>query len=111
MLFAKSMARTLVWIALVASMASCAALPPRTDAEIAADNSLELAVTHQLNASPNLYARHIDVSVYKGVVHLGGYVFENNDLFTAAQVAASVPGVVSVKNQVQVEVFGRGGRR
>ncbi len=109
--YLKTMARMSLWIILVVSIASCAALPPRSTAELESDNNLELAVTHQLNAAPNLYARHIDVSVNRGVVTLGGYVFENGDLFTAGKVASSVPGVVSVNNQVQVEVMGRGGRR
>ncbi|MDE2259308.1 MAG: BON domain-containing protein [Betaproteobacteria bacterium] len=103
--------RFFLLLALVASIASCATKPPRNSSEIKADKAIELAVTQQLDDDQNIYARHIEVDVYRGVVTLSGFVFEANDLFEAAQVAARVPGVISVSNQMQLEVFGRGGRR
>ena len=45
-------------------------------------------------------ARHIDVAVDRGVVHLGGYVWENDDFQTARRDAASVPGVKTVVAQI-----------
>ncbi len=97
-------------LALVALIAACASLPPRSPAETEADNRLESAVMHALNNDPTIYARHIDVSARNGVVTLSGFVFEGRELFIAGQIAARVPGVTAVKNQVELEMMGRRGR-
>lgn len=64
----------------------------------------------QLANDPNIYAEHIEVSVRRGVVTLDGFVMEIKDLDGAKQIAARVPGVTSVNNQMELEVFGRGGK-
>ena len=53
------------------------------------------------HADPNIYARHIDVSVNCGVVHLGGYVWENEDHQAARRDATSVDGVKAVDMEMQ----------
>ncbi len=45
----------------------------------------------------------------RGVVTLSGFVTESNELFEATRVAALVPGVTSVEDQIELQVFGRGG--
>ncbi len=111
MILLKSVTRIFLLFAFVAFIASCATKPPRTSSEIKADKAIGLEVTQQLANDQNIYARHIEVDVYRGVVTLSGFVFEANDMFEAAQVAARVPGVISVSNQMHLEEFGRGGRR
>jgi osmotically-inducible protein OsmY len=74
----------------------CATTPPRTAAERAADAAIAGRVQAVLLADPNIYARHIDVAVNRGVVDLGGFVWENEDFATARRDAASVPGVTTV---------------
>jgi osmotically-inducible protein OsmY len=98
-----------LFFALVAFVTSCATKPPRDASEIEADKKIEFAVTQQLAEDPNIYARHIEVSVYRGVVTLSGFVTEADDLFEATRVAALVPGVTSVKDQMELQMFGRGG--
>ncbi len=97
-------------ITLASFIAACATAPPRNAFEIAEDNKIELAVIQKLADDPNIYARHIEVSVRRGVVTLSGFVFEPGELFQAIQIAASVPGVTTVNDQMELEVFGRGGR-
>ncbi len=97
-------------ITAAAFIGACASSPPRTASEIDADRMLEQAVKQQLVDNPNIYAKHIEVSSRNGVVTLGGFVLEARDLFEAQQIAARVPGVTSVKNQMELEMFGRGGK-
>jgi len=55
-----------------------------------------------LRADPNIYARHIDVSVDRGVVELGGFVWTNQEYLLARNDAASVPGVRAVNTQMDL---------
>src|ERR1700691_5335799 len=84
------------------ALAACASTPPRTPAERLADAAMAGHVQAALLADPDIYARHIDVAVDRGVVHLGGYVWENDDFQTARRDAASVPGVKTVVAQMEL---------
>jgi hypothetical protein len=95
----------LIWaiITLVAcSVVACATSPPRSDAERTADAAAAAQVEAALNADPRIYARHIDVTVNRGVVHLGGYVWSDSDFLYAKNDAASVPGITTVVNQMDL---------
>jgi osmotically-inducible protein OsmY len=81
---------------------ACSTTPPRTTAERAADAELADRVQAALLADPDIYARHIDVKVDRGVVHLGGYVWEPDDFQTARRDASSVPGVNTVIAQMDL---------
>ena len=84
------------------ALAACASTPPRTTAERLADADTAGRVQAALLADPDIYARHIDVAVNRGVVRLGGYVWENDDFQTARRDAASVPGVTTVVAQMEL---------
>jgi hypothetical protein len=58
---------------------------------------------------PDVYARHIDVEVDRGIVHLGGYVWEIEDFRNARRDAASVPGVKMVLTEMELMRGGIGG--
>jgi hypothetical protein len=89
------------------AIAACATHPPaRAPAERAADAALAHEVWLALNADPELYSRHVDISVDRGVVRLGGYVWSADDFRLARNDAQGVPGVKSVA--VQMELL-RGG--
>lgn len=94
----------------VALLAACAAAAPRSDAQLAADAATAARVEGALTASPTLFARHIDVAVDRGVVHLDGYVWESEDLYLARNIAAAVPGVRSVSSQLALLRGGAKGR-
>jgi osmotically-inducible protein OsmY len=95
----------LVLVALYGVVA-CATSPHRTAAERAADADTADRVRATLLSDPNIFARHIDIDVDRGVVYLGGYVWENEDFQTARRDAASVAGVKSVVSDMQLD---RGG--
>ncbi len=94
---------------LAAMISACATSPARTAAELEADKKLEIAVTQQLADDPNVFAPHIQVSVNRGVVTLSGMVFDGNEIFEAGRVTKLVPGVISVRNQIEMHISGRGG--
>ncbi|MHB8354078.1 MAG: BON domain-containing protein [Burkholderiales bacterium] len=96
-------------LALVVLMSACATNPPRTSAELETDKKLELAVTQKLADDPNVFAPHIQVSANRGVVTLSGMVFDGNEIYEAGRVAQLVPGVASVRNQIEMHISGRGG--
>jgi osmotically-inducible protein OsmY len=91
------------------SLAACSTAPRRTEAERAADADTAARVETALSADPQLFARHIDVWVDRGVVHLGGYVWSVSDLLLAQNLAASVPGVRAVSDEM--ELMRGGGRK
>jgi osmotically-inducible protein OsmY len=78
------------------AIVACSTLPRRTQAERSADAALAAQVESVLLADPNIYARHIDVAVDRGVVQLGGFVWTNQEYLLARNDAASIPGVKAV---------------
>jgi len=85
--------------------------PIRTPEQCIADASVASRVESTLLSDPNIYARHIDVAVVRGVVHLGGYVWEPEDFQTAKRDAASIPGVAAVDTEMQLMRGGLAGSR
>jgi osmotically-inducible protein OsmY len=77
--------------------------------ERAADVETADRVQAALFADPNLYARHIDIAVDRGVVHLGGYVWESEDFQRARNDVAGVPRVRSVLTEMELMRGGIGG--
>jgi osmotically-inducible protein OsmY len=90
---------------------ACATSPQRTVQERAADAETAGRVQARLLADPNIYARHIDVMVDRGIVHLGGYVWESGDFQTARRDAASVAGVTKVLTEMELMRGGVAGSR
>ena len=84
----------------------CSMMSHRTPEQREADRQIAAEVSSALNANPHIYARHIDVRADNGVVHLGGYVWSDRDLYEAKEIAAGVPGVKGVIDDMQLE---RGG--
>jgi osmotically-inducible protein OsmY len=93
----------LVASAILCSLVACATGPHRTDAEKQADKETSDRVQSALDADSHLYAKHITVRTYSGVVHLSGYVWEPPDLVEAQRVAENVSGVSSVVNDLELQ--------
>lgn len=108
MILLRNISRILLMLALTGLITACATSPPRSASEIAEDKKIELAVIQALDDDPNIYARHIEVSVHRSVVTLSGFVLGIDDLYGAKRIAASVPGVISVNNQMELMIFRRG---
>jgi osmotically-inducible protein OsmY len=104
----QSHAIALTWVSMVlivlapCTLAGCSTAPRRTAAERAADGDIASRVQAALLADPNIYARHIDIEVDRGVVHLGGFVWDDEDFATARRDAASIPGATAVVNDMEL---------
>lgn len=49
---------------------------------------------------PFLHISEFNVETYKGVVQLSGIVYSPDDIRRAGDIAAGIPGVISVKNEL-----------
>ena len=52
---------------------------------------------------PSLKSREINVETFKGVVQLSGFVSSEADAMRAVEVARTVKGVMSVKNDMRIK--------
>ncbi len=52
---------------------------------------------------PTLKSREINVETFKGVVQLSGFVSSQSDINKALEIARSIKGVTSVKNDMRVK--------
>ena len=93
---------TMTMVVLACALIACSTTPRRTAAQRVADADTADRVQAALLADPNIYARHIDVRVDRGVVHLGGYVWEATDFGVARRDAASVPGAIAVVSEMEL---------
>jgi osmotically-inducible protein OsmY len=75
---------------------------PRTSEERAVDADIAEKVEAALGTDSRIYARHVDVNVDRGVVHLGGYVWSDSELQYAKADAAAVPGVLGVSDEMEL---------
>jgi BON domain len=81
---------------------ACKSSPPRTSLQRAADAETADRVRAAPFADPNIYARHIDIAVDRGVVHFGGYVWEDEDFQRARRDAVAVSEVRSVLTEMEL---------
>ena len=86
--------------------AACASAPPKSAAQIQADQALADKVESALDADPTHYFRHVDVQADDGTVSLSGYVWSNDSIVQAKRVASAVPGVDAVADQLELERAG-----
>lgn len=104
MLFAfRRRARAVLLLVMVTLIAACSTSPPRSPEQIRADQATEERVYAALDADPIYYYRHVDVRVDAGVVHLSGYVWGTDALLKAKQIAAGIPGVTLVANEMELQ--------
>ncbi len=82
---------------------ACSTSPPRSPEQIRADQAIADLVYAALNTDPTYYYRHVDVHVYGGVAHLSGYIWSLEALIRAKQIAAGVPGVTLVVNEMELD--------
>lgn len=67
------------------------------------DAAITTKVKTAIFNDPNLKANEIAVETYKGVVQLSGFVASKSEINRAVEVARSVNGVKSVKNDIHVK--------
>jgi len=72
-----------------------------------ADESLRNRVTTALHTDPYFYDRHVKVSVEKGSVVLGGFVFSGWELQDAVRIARKAAGNTRVIDDLDIQLGGR----
>jgi osmotically-inducible protein OsmY len=94
----------LVFAGLVASLTACAATEKQESTGQYVDNSVLTAkVKTAIFNEPTLKSLEISVETFKGEVQLSGFVSTIAQTNKAVEVARSVPGVTSVKNDMRVK--------
>jgi len=89
---------------LIASIAGCqATATQRTAGETVDDATLTTRIKSNIIQDQQLSAFQIDVDTYRGVVQLNGFVDSEDSARRAVEIARNVPGVESVKNNLQVK--------
>ena len=94
----------LLLIMLVASLVACASTSKQEGAgEYVDDSVITTKVKSQLAADDFLKSFQIGVETYKGTVQLSGFVDSQKAVDKAGEIASSVKGVKSVKNNLNVK--------
>jgi osmotically-inducible protein OsmY len=102
----KRVARAGFAAALLCGVVACATGPRQTDSQRQADKEIAQRVQAALDSDRQLYAKHIFVRSYNGVVELTGFVWDPPDLLEAETVAQTVPGVSKVVNDLDLQLNG-----
>jgi len=94
----------LVLLMLIATLAACASTSTReSTGEYVDDSVITTKVKSLLAEDDFLKSFQISVETYKGIVQLSGFVNSRQAVDKAGQIARSVKGVKSVKNNLSVK--------
>ena len=94
----------LVLILLIATFVACASTPkPENTGEYVDDSIITTKVKSLLAKDDFLKSFQIGVETYKGIVQLSGFVVSQKAVDKAGEIAHSVIGVTSVKNDLVVK--------
>ena len=89
---------------LLASLLGCASTPKQEGTgEYLDDTAITTKVKAAVFSEPSLKSAEINVETFKGVVQLSGFVSSRADINKAVEVARSVQGVESVKNDMRLK--------
>ena len=95
---------TLFCVALLMSAVGCASTSTREGTgEYVDDSVITTKVKAAIFNEPTLKSTEINVETFKGTVQLSGFVSARADIDKAAEVARSVQGVTSVKNDMRLK--------
>jgi osmotically-inducible protein OsmY len=94
----------LVLLMLIATFVACASTPKQeSTGEYVDDSVITTKVKSLLAADDFLKSFQIGVETYKGTVQLSGFVASQKAVDKAVEIARSVKGVTSVKNDLVVK--------
>ena len=94
----------LLVLMLIATFVSCASTPKQeSTGEYVDDSVITTKVKSLIAADDFLKSFQISVETYKGIVQLSGFVSSQNLVDKAGEIARSVKGVKSVKNNLIVK--------
>ncbi|MEQ6341459.1 MAG: BON domain-containing protein [Gammaproteobacteria bacterium] len=89
---------------MLASMLGCASTPKHEGTgEFVDDTVITTKVKAAIFNEPSLKSAEINVETFKGIVQLSGFVTSQGAIEKAIEVARSVNGVKSVKNDMRVK--------
>lgn len=95
---------TVFGVVLLASLLGCASTPKQEGTgEYLDDTVITTKVKAAVFSEPSLKSAEINVETFKGVVQLSGFVSSRADINKAVEVARSVNGVKSVKNDMRLK--------
>ncbi len=87
-----------------ATLLGCASTPKQSGTgEYIDDTVITTKVKAAVLDEPSLKSAEINVETFKGVVQLSGFVSSEADINKAVEVARSVEGVTSVKNDMRLK--------
>jgi osmotically-inducible protein OsmY len=96
--------RCFVLLMLIAAFVACASTPKQESAgEYVDDSVITTKIKSLLAANDFLKSFQIGVETYKGTVQLSGFVGSQKAVDKAGEIARSVKGVKSVKNDLIVK--------
>jgi osmotically-inducible protein OsmY len=96
--------KLLACFVLITSFMGCASTRTHEGTgEYVDDTAITTKVKAEIFADPALKVLQINVETFKGVVQLSGFVDSHKSAIRAAEVARSIHGVVSVKNNLIVK--------
>ncbi len=94
----------LILVILLATFLGCASTAKREGTGEYLDNSvITTKVKAAIFGDESLKSSEINVETFKGVVQLSGFVSSQADINRAVEVARTVKGVTSVKNDMRVK--------
>ena len=95
---------TLILAVMLATVLGCASTSKQeSTGEYLDDSVITTKVKTAVFNEPSLKSAEINVETFKGVVQLSGFVSTEADIKKAVEVARSVKGVTSVKNDMRVK--------
>ena len=95
---------TLILAVMLATVLGCASTPKQEGTgEYVDDSVITTKVKAAVFNEPSLKSIEIKVETFKGEVQLSGFVSSEADIKKAIEVARSVKGVTSVKNDMRVK--------
>ena len=99
----KTISSILAAIALTTLIGCASTTKKESTGEYIDDSLITTKVKTAVLNEPTLKSSEINVETFKGVVQLSGFVNSQADIQKAAEVAGSVKGVISVKNDMHLK--------
>lgn len=103
MKIAHKIATALFTVSLLATAGCASTATKEGTGEFVDDTVVTTKVKAAIFNEPTLKTNEINVETFKGVVQLSGFVAQPADIGKAGEVARSVKGVSSVKNDIRVK--------
>ena len=95
---------TVLFSFLLVAVAGCASTSKSEGTgEYIDDTVITTKVKAEIFNEPSLKSRELNVETFKGTVQLSGFVSSQADINKAVEVARSVKGVKSVKNDMKIK--------